>query len=68
MRPWYSSRAEKALPTVPGIPAHLHADVFQEYRQLVGKLWGDEAGHRLLSQVPEHGARLRTLMADAEPA
>jgi len=36
MRPWYSSRAEKALPTVPGIPAHLHADVFQEYRQLVG--------------------------------
>ncbi|WP_410643758.1 hypothetical protein [Amycolatopsis sp. lyj-346] len=32
------------------------------------KLWGDEAGHQLLGQVADHGARLRTLMADAEPA
>jgi hypothetical protein len=39
-----------------------------EYRQLVGKLWGEEAGHHLLGQVADHGARLRTLMADAEPA
>ena len=31
MRPWYSSRAEKALPTVPGIPAHLRARVFEPY-------------------------------------
>ncbi|MBE8520613.1 hypothetical protein ILP97_24530 [Amycolatopsis sp. H6(2020)] len=39
-----------------------------EYRQLVGKLWGEEAGRLLLGQVPDHGARLRALMADAEPA
>jgi hypothetical protein len=38
-----------------------------EYRQLVGKLWGEEAGHHLLGQVADHGVRLRTLMADAEP-
>ncbi|WP_206784827.1 hypothetical protein [Amycolatopsis sp. MtRt-6] len=39
-----------------------------EYRRLVGKLWGDEAGHALLGEVAEHGTRLRALMADAEPA
>ncbi|WP_410606088.1 hypothetical protein [Amycolatopsis sp. lyj-109] len=39
-----------------------------EYRQLVGKLWGEEAGHLLLGEVPGHGARLRALMSDAEPA
>jgi hypothetical protein len=39
-----------------------------EYRHLVGKLWGDEAGHLLLGQVSGHGTRLRTLLADAEPA
>ncbi|MEV6442606.1 hypothetical protein [Amycolatopsis sp. NPDC051716] len=39
-----------------------------EYRHLVGKLWGDEAGHLLLGQVAGHGTRLRTLLADAEPA
>ncbi|MGW5747043.1 hypothetical protein [Amycolatopsis sp. NPDC003861] len=39
-----------------------------EYRDLVGKLWGEEAGRLLLGQVPGHGARLRALMADAEPA
>ena len=39
-----------------------------EYRQLVGKLWGEQAGHHLLGQVTDHGVRLRTLMADAEPA
>ena len=39
-----------------------------EYRGLVGKLWGEEAGRLLLGQVPDHGARLRALMADAEPA
>jgi hypothetical protein len=39
-----------------------------EYRQLVGKLWGEEAGRLLLGQIPDHGARLRALMADAEPA
>jgi hypothetical protein len=39
-----------------------------EYRHLVGKLWGDEAGHLLLGEVSGHGTRLRTLLADAEPA
>jgi hypothetical protein len=38
-----------------------------EYQQLVGRLWGAEAGHRLLDQVADHGAGLRAVLADAEP-
>ncbi|MGW3966019.1 hypothetical protein ACWED2_39790 [Amycolatopsis sp. NPDC005003] len=35
-----------------------------EYRPLVGRLWGAEAGRLLPGEVPPHGAR----PADAEPA
>ena len=38
-----------------------------EYRQLVGKLWGEQAASHVLDQATDHGSRLRTLMADAEP-
>jgi hypothetical protein len=38
-----------------------------EYRQLVDKLWGEQAGGRVLDRSAEHAQRLRKLLADAEP-
>lgn len=37
-----------------------------EYRQLVDRLWGPEAGADLLDQSAEHARRLRSVLAEAE--